>query len=74
MGMFDWIKYEAKCEKCGEQLKGFQSKDGPCELLKLEPKDVINFYTSCDKCNAWHDFTVDKICFVKDITVKVQDI
>lgn len=55
MGMFDNVRFEMKCPLCGESVNGFQSKDGPCELLDLEPKDVRDFYDSC-KCGAHFDF------------------
>jgi hypothetical protein len=58
MGMFDDIKYELDCPACGTHLSGFQSKDGPCEMLLLEPREVEHFYNSCPGCNAWIDFWV----------------
>jgi len=59
MGMFDYINYTTKCPSCGEELKGFQSKDGPCTLSTLEPYDVKNFYTSCSNCHTWVEASVD---------------
>ena len=56
MGMFDEVKYEAPCWKCGEILKHWQSKDGPCNLLTLFPTEVDNFYDSCGKCGAWNEY------------------
>ena len=61
MGMFDDIKFEINCPKCGERVTGFQSKDGPCRLLTLEYWEVDNFYSSCNKCGAWIDFTRKEI-------------
>jgi hypothetical protein len=58
MGMFDWVEYDDICPECGAKLEGFQSKTGPCELLSLQPKDVRNFYTSCDTCDAWVEYRV----------------
>ena len=56
MGMFDYVNHEAKCPECGAIVDGFQSKDGPCELITLEISDVDNFYTDCAKCNAWLEY------------------
>ena len=35
MGMFDWYEptVASICPQCGAGLKGWQGKDGPCELL-----------------------------------------
>ena len=56
MGMFDDIKLEIKCPKCGAIVKGFQSKDGPCYLSQLDYWEVDNFYSSCPKCDVWIEF------------------
>ena len=58
MGMFDNVRYEEPCWRCGKVLTDWQSKDGPCELLTLEPKDVYSFYTYCE-CGAWNEFIRD---------------
>ena len=61
MGMFDYVNYKADCRKCGKPLNDFQSKsahDGEDLMRTLEPKDVSNFYTNCEKCNTWNDFKV----------------
>lgn len=57
--MFDNINYEAPCPNCNELLNDWQSKDGPCVLEILEPWEVKAFYTSCPKCGAWVEATVD---------------
>lgn len=72
MGMFDNIKYEHNCEKCGEPLVDFQSKDADCELNTLTPDKVEHFYTSCGNCGTWHNFYVERECVVKEITVEVR--
>ena len=64
--MFDWVNYEMKCPKCKTKIDGFQSKDGECCLSMLEVGDVANFYSSCDTCNTWIEFQLDK----KNITIK----
>jgi len=58
MGMYDNIEFKATCDQCGQELSDFQSKDGPCNLAILSPRDVKNFYTSCNKCNTWHEWLV----------------
>lgn len=60
MGMFDYIDYECNCPDCGAVVKGFQSKDGFCVMETLKPSDVKSFYSSCDKCKVWLEFTVVK--------------
>ena len=71
MGMFDYVNYQANCQKCGEPLEGFQTKDTACELVTVEPSKCDHFYTSCDKCGTWHDFHVERECVVKGISVSV---
>lgn len=56
MGMFDWVEFETACPKCGNWLEDFQSKDLFCELIKVKPWEVDNFYTSCDKCGTWVEY------------------
>ena len=58
MGMFDDIKFEMDCPKCGDKVNTFQSKSGLCILDILEFWEVDNFYASCDNCGAWIDFTL----------------
>ena len=38
----------------------FQTKDGPCLLYELDWWDTNNFYTSCDHCRTWVEFTLEK--------------
>lgn len=60
MGMFDWIKFKTKCPKCGNDITGFQSKDGDCMLDCLELWQVDNFYSSCDNCETRVNYTLKK--------------
>jgi hypothetical protein len=60
MGMFDNVEYETQCPSCNQPLSGFQSKDGPCELLYLKPEDVNTFYTSCKACGTWVEFKTER--------------
>lgn len=54
--MFDWVDFETDCPKCGAKVDGFQSKDGPCHLLTLQPSQVGNYYAACLKCNHWLEY------------------
>ncbi len=56
MGMYDDIKHEMDCPKCGARVSGFQSKDGGCMLATLEFWAVNNFYASCPSCDTWIEF------------------
>lgn len=66
MGMFDYIKYEANCRRCGEPLKEFQSKSGdsalqeitPAELYKQSPLRAVTFYDYCEHCGWYNEFAV----------------
>lgn len=60
MGMFDYVKFKDDCQKCGKPLDGFQSKDGPRLLIKLDYWEVDNFYTGCRSCNTWVEYTLKK--------------
>ena len=50
MGMFDWVAFEMSCPKCLETVRGFQSKDGDCQLEVVMPHTVDHFYSRCDAC------------------------
>jgi len=54
--MFDNINYECVCPVCHSKVTGFQSKNHDCMLATLEPNQVSNFYSSCDKCGCWIEF------------------
>lgn len=58
MGMFDNVNYEAPCWNCGHPLTrdDFQSKDGPCLLKYIDPKEVSGFYAHCPKCGKWNNY------------------
>lgn len=60
MGMFDHIDFECDCPHCGERVSGFQSKDGPCALLRLHPSKVSHFYRDCPGCGHWLEFDVEE--------------
>ena len=56
MGMYDNIDFECACPVCHAKVIGFQSKDGECLNDTLQPNEVSNFYSSCDKCGCWIEF------------------
>jgi len=62
MGMFNDVNFTMKCPKCGEEVAGFQTKDGTLLLDTVEPDSVNNFYSSCDNCykvgeRTWIEFS-----------------
>lgn len=60
MGMFDDVRTPVivTCPKCGHKTDRFQSKDGPCGLLTIRNLRRVNrFYTSCNGCRAWIEFS-----------------
>ena len=56
MGMFDSINYTCKCPVCGHDVTDFQSKDGECTLVTLQPEEVGYFYCGCNVCSIWIEF------------------
>lgn len=65
MGMYDLVRYETTCYKCGMKLQDFQSQDGPRLLHTLEPIDVHRFYTNCESCDTWNEFETRSVNFLK---------
>lgn len=61
MGMYDYVNVEVDCPKCGEKVRGFQSKDSECVLAKLDPQYVSNLYSSCHSCRTWVQFSRNEI-------------
>lgn len=57
MGMFDYVNVEMPCPKCGSPLDIFQSKDNACRMWLIPPDTVNVFYTSCDNCKTWIEFS-----------------
>jgi hypothetical protein len=60
MGMYDEVNFEMKCPLCKYLLEDFQSKSGNCTLSNLELYAVDDFYTTCDNCNLWIRFEVER--------------
>ena len=56
MGMFDDINFKCECPYCSKTITGFQSKDGPCAMLDLEPWMVKRFYAHCNSCHKWVEY------------------
>ena len=59
MGMYDEVKYEAKCIECGHLLTSWQSKSRACILDLLEPWQVDNMYTLCPRCRTWNEYDIE---------------
>lgn len=59
MGMFDYVDVggPVNCPECDEQLRDFQTKDGPRMLSRIHWTRVNNFYTTCVRCRTWVEFT-----------------
>ena len=72
MGMYDLVSYKDNCRRCNAELTGFQTKDTECMLETVHPSETRRFYTSCDKCDLWHEFLVvvkdyQVICCTRDL-------
>lgn len=52
MGMFDYVDAPPVTCKCGATVSEWQSKDGPCELLRLSVDSVNTYYGICRTCKA----------------------
>lgn len=57
MGMFDHVLFETDCWGCGAKLDDFQTKDGECALMAIPPNGLDSFYTGCDRCGLWVEYT-----------------
>jgi len=57
MGLFDYVNVRVNCPICGKPIEDFQSKDGPCYLSVIDPQYITEFYTSCDHCKTWIQYT-----------------
>lgn len=56
MGLFDYVNFKMPCPRCGSEVGDFQSKSAGSDMVTVEPEDVTNFYSACDKCKAWIEF------------------
>lgn len=60
MGMFDLVSVgepPVPCPVCKEPLGEWQSKDGDCELETIPWQKTNLFYTWCEGCSAWIQYT-----------------
>lgn len=58
MGMFDWVDFKMRCPRCGEEVDGFQSKDGPLTLALVNvgtQRATEDHYT----CEVGDEFTIE---------------
>lgn len=56
MGMFNYVNFEMPCPKCGETVRGFQTKDGDAGMHLVEIEAVTTMYAGC-KCGYWIELT-----------------
>jgi len=63
MGMFDYVNFECICPTCKKNVTDFQSKDGECNLSQLETHEVSNYYSICEFCKTWIEYTNGKMKF-----------
>lgn len=61
MGMFDYVKYECDCPRCGATVDGFQSKSGDCRLATVPPTSVDYFYSICGECGLFLDYVATQV-------------
>jgi hypothetical protein len=52
MGMFNYVNFEMPCPKCGEIVRGFQTKDGHLTMNLVEIEAVVTMYSTCE-CGHW---------------------
>jgi len=72
MGMFNWVNLKIKCPNCGEVVSGFQTKDGELSCTTVEYERVNDFYSDCEKCGCWIQFTRKPVGgILKDFDIKV---
>lgn len=60
MGRFDHINYKMDCPTCGKEVSDFQSKCLRCFFDKIEFWEVDRFYSSCNFCNTWIEFNLNR--------------
>lgn len=63
--MFDYVIYKAPCQNCGWSVTGFQTKDADNVLAELTIEELFEynpsarFYSSCDNCKFWNEYTFE---------------
>lgn len=60
MGMYDNVKITTSCPVCKAAVSGFQSKDGDCLSHNLSFWEVDNFYSNCEGCGSFIEYTIAK--------------
>lgn len=60
MGLFDYVNFKMPCPRCGSEVGDFQSKSAGCDMVTVEPEAVTNFYSACDNCKAWIEFSRER--------------
>lgn len=57
---FDYVNYKTDCPVCGNEVNDFQTKDTGCWFEKIEYWQCDNFYASCEYCNTWIEFKLNR--------------
>jgi hypothetical protein len=68
MGMFNTVRVNIPCPKCGDNINEFQTKDETYEPLYLSEVDfwtVREFHSSCDRCDTWVSVRLKKEVIAK---------
>lgn len=76
MGMYDVVDYKMMCPTCGTEIgtgiSRFQTKEGECCLRTLDYLRVGNFYSRCESCKTWVEFTRKPATSIADYDMKVE--
>lgn len=60
MGIYDKVNHKMDCPKCGKEVTDFQTKDTNGWFETIEYWQCDNFYSSCDYCTTWIEFTLQR--------------
>jgi hypothetical protein len=60
MGIFNHVNYKMNCPNCGKDVGDFQTKSFAGYFETIDYWECDNFYSSCDYCNTWIEFTLQR--------------
>lgn len=59
MGVYNYVKFKARCRKCGCEINSWQTKDNNkydlC-FFNVPHDEVGEFYTICENCDTWNEY------------------
>ena len=59
--MYDLVRqddaFPQHCGDCGSELSGWQTKSGASEYEEVDYRGVSNFYTLCNGCRSFYEYT-----------------